>query len=157
MYALLPPFWRACLKINIALAWFIVAAGGVAAAAIPPNPFVLAWGEGAPVVISAVLVVSCAASIYGVLADRYRFEWVASWFASGALGLYTLTVWWLIVIGVHERLTTAIFTSALLVCVLSRIVACSAHAARLRADYRLIRDRLETMEEIVRKDCDGTP
>lgn len=149
MYSLLPPRWRLAIKATISTAWALVGMGGIAAAFIPPNPFVIEWGPVIPSIMGTLLLVASVLAVLGVTRDRYRWEWIASWVAGGCLALYVLTIWWLFATGAHERLTTALFTSALLVCVISRSVTCAAHAARLRAEYLETIAHLRAMEEFV--------
>jgi hypothetical protein len=65
------------------------------------------------------------------------------------LAPYVTTIWWLYFTGFPERLSGACFNTALLVCVLTRTVACAAHAAKLRAEHNRVVHLLDKIEEDV--------
>lgn len=137
------------MVVTISTGWALIGAGGIAAAFTPPNEILSAWGPVPPAIGGTVLAVACVLAIAGLIMNRYRWEWVASWVAGAAYSPYVVTVWWLLLTGAPERASTALFSTALLVCVLSRSIACAAHAARLRREYNVTAARLDAVEEAI--------
>lgn len=148
-YSLLPPKWRLSIVTVVSAAWSLLGAGGIAAAFIPPNDILTEWGPVPPAIGGTILAGASLLAVLGLVRDRYRWEWVASWVAGAALSPYVVTTWWLVVADVPDRLAPAFFSTALLVCVLSRSITCAAHAARLRHDYNVTTARLDVVEEAV--------
>lgn len=149
MYSLFPTRWRLIMIVVISSAWALLGAGGIAAAFDPPNDMLEEWGPIPPAIGGTVLAMACVLAILGLIRERYRWEWVASWIAGAALSSYVVTLWWLTFAGVPDYSAKAFFMTALLVCVLSRSAACAAHAARLRHEYLLTSARLDAVQEAV--------
>lgn len=147
MYSLLPRPWKIAVKTTISSAWGLLGLGGAYAAIFPTEPLIADWGPAIPLVWGIALAVAATMAIYGLLFDRYRWEWVAAWIGGAALAPYVVTVWWLWSVGAHDRFVSAVFLTGFLVCVMSRAVSCAAHAAKLRQDHEESMRVLDAYEE----------
>lgn len=132
MFSTMPKWNRVWIRCTLSLAWLLIAVAGVAMWFDTPMTIVREVGE--TVTNSAGLALAAASGVaaFGVVADRYRFEWSAAWFAAAAIVPYVITVWWLVFTESGSRTTQALFMSALLVFITLRAQFCSAHAAKLR-------------------------
>lgn len=132
MFSHLPRRHRAIIRSTLSAAWLLTAAGGGSAILWTPVTIESELGTYLTYFWGGVAAIASVVAFFGVVLDRYRLEWSASWFASGGITLYAGVLWWLVFTGSETRLTQAFLITALLVHTLNRAVSCAAHAARLR-------------------------
>lgn len=128
MFSGLPPRQRALIRTTLSGAWLLVAAGGLSAVAtepagIPQDFFGL-----------AVVVTSFFAAA-GVIFNRYRWEWVSSWFAAASMTPYVLAAVADTFRHGPQNLSSVFLLTALAAFFVSRALMCAAHAAKLRARH----------------------
>lgn len=126
---------RILLRATLASAWALVALGGVAAIFFTPTTIENELGTYLTYVWGGIAAIASIVAAIGVLADRYRLEWAAAWFAGGGLAVYAGVVWWLVATGNQTRLTQALLVSALILHTAYRALSCAAHARKLRAEH----------------------
>lgn len=133
MLSTIPKRYSVPIHAAVSAAWIFAALSGLGAIVLSPLTIVSKLGE---IVLYGCGAVTAAASLlaaFGVVANRYRIEWAASWFAACGLSPYAVTLWWLVFSGEWTRLTQASVVSAAILFMVSRALYCAAHAAKLRA------------------------
>jgi hypothetical protein len=131
MYSHLPPRQRVLIRTLLALMWASSALSGMAVL-IAPTPASLEVLGLLRNTAGAVLTLTATLGAIGVATNRYRIEWVASWFSAAALVPYTMAFWYSVFEVSFERATSAFLLTALVFCFVYRAASCSAHAQRLR-------------------------
>lgn len=131
----IPPRWRTVLRVIRATLYTLVAGAGIAATVLTPTTIAGTIGEPLMYWWASLATVGALTALWGVIADRYRIEWVASWPATGGTLVYAATVWGLVAQGESTRSTQAFIVTALTVALAYRGVELAAHAAKLRADH----------------------
>lgn len=118
-------------RVMLVLAWL---SAGVAGATLALTEGILVGViEPARIVAGAGVSVSTTAAALGVLFGKYRWEWGASWLASASLVPYLILFLAAIAHTVGPRLPVAFLMASLIFFFMSRAMACSAHAKKLRA------------------------
>lgn len=130
----IPQRWRPLLRYIRAALYVTLAAAGIADMFLTvDNPFAL---TGPLAYWWAILLTGGAvAAGVGVVIDRYRVEWLATWPIMGGLLIYALTVWAALIAGQLSRGTQATLSLALLIALILRSAELAAVAARLRAEH----------------------
>lgn len=132
----IPPRWRKVLRAIRAVLYLLVAAAGIAGMVLTPRTIAGTIGEPLMYWWTTLTAAGALVALYGVAADRYRVEWVATWPATGGALVYAATVWALVAQGESTRSTQALVITALTVALAYRGFELAAHAAKLRADHR---------------------
>lgn len=133
MFTNIPTRQRRAIKVDLVASWLLAGAGGVAAVVVSPLTIVAELGRLIVYGWGSIVAVSALIAVYGIVANRYRFEWVGAWMAALGIVPYVLTVWWLVFGGETTRLTQAFIVAALMGFFVHRALSCAAHAAKLRA------------------------
>lgn len=126
MYSALRPRDRFLVKGTLALAWGMVAAGGMSSIVYVDHELLTDIFGGIATTMSLI-------AMAGVIMNRYRWEWVAAWFTSAAVVPYALDSWRRAIENGPDNLPTAFLLTALIAFFALRALLCSAHAAKLRA------------------------
>lgn len=137
MYGGLPPRARRAVKVALSASWLLGAFAGVSAVILSPVAIIEEVGIVGTLFSGGLLAATALTAAAGVITDRYRLEWVASWGAASALVPYLITVWALVLTEAAWRTTQAFLVTSLLAFFLSRGAICSAHAAKLRGAYTI--------------------
>ncbi len=132
MYSTLPPKYRRRVQASLVAGWFLLACSGLSAILSPPSialaelgpTFTYAWGT--------LLTVASITAGVAVLAQRYRWEWVASWLAAGGILPLAITLWTLTFVGYTSLASQSFMVTTVFMMCVKRAVSCSAHAAKLR-------------------------
>ncbi len=139
MYSSFPKKDRAAIKVALSAAWFFSALSGVGGVILTPATVRNEVGDILPLLSSGMVLLAAGIAVYGILTNRYQWEWVAAWFASGGLFVYIATVWYLVLFADSAtRLQQAASLTSLLCFYIYRIVACSAHARKQRTIHELV-------------------
>lgn len=132
MYSALPTRLKAGIRLSLVGAWMLVFASGIASALPGGSGPASALGSIVSAASGAVVALASAASAVGVIADRYRIEWVAAWCAAAGVTPYLVASWMEVATGALDA-DQALYSSALLAFLILRAQFCAAHAAKLRA------------------------
>jgi hypothetical protein len=132
MYSSFSPKHQVRIRTALALAWGFLALGGVAQVFRPPQRIHLIVGDFAIITIGVCLVLAAFVATWGIIRNRYRFEWVASWFVALTFLPYASAAWYVFVTTGGAAAVSS-FAASLLAFVVYRSMACSAHADRLRS------------------------
>lgn len=132
MYSSLSRRDQMAVRSTLTVAWLLAAGGGMSAIAFSPNTIVSELGTIITTIWAVTVTVASVVALLGVVFDRYRLEWVSSWFAFMGLMPYVATIWWIVTTGELTRLTQAFMMTSLLVFMILRAEFCAAHAAKLR-------------------------
>ena len=132
----IPPKWRTALRTMRAALYVLVIGAGLAGLFLTPVTIAGTIGEPLMYWWATMSAAGALAALGGVILDRYRVEWVATWPATGGMLVYAITVWALVASGESTRATQAFAVSALTVALAYRGFELAAHAAKLRADHR---------------------
>lgn len=149
MYSGLPPRHRRAVKASLASAWALSAAAGLSAVVLSPTTIIAEIGLVGTLISGILLTVATVVAVFGVIANRYWLEWVASWGAAVALAPYLITVWALVVTDTWTRSTQAFLVTSLLAFYLVRSALCSAHAAKLREAHTVGTAAMDSVGEEV--------
>lgn len=144
MYSGLPPANRRIVKTTLASAWLLAASAGLSAVVMSPTRIINELGSWGTLASGILLGVSAIFAALGVVGNRYRWEWIASWMSAVALAPYFVTVWALTFLDSWTRSNQAFLVSSLLAFFVSRAVICAAHAAKLRVVH--VAQAVTTME-----------
>ena len=133
MFTGLSPHSRVRIRTTLAAGWLLTAGAGMVTLFVVPqfieenlgNPLRFFW--------SVALGVSGLVAALGVLTNRYRWEWAASWFSAASSVPYVVTLWVLVLSGTYGAVAGAFYGSALIAFMMSRAYLCAAHAEKLRA------------------------
>ena len=132
MYSHLSPKSQVLIRISLASAWTFSTLGGLSAVVFltPTNdPGLLLEARA---VAGVTLTVSALIATFGVLFNRYRFEWVASWFATAGFAPYIILYWSIVYKNIDGTLPVAFIMMSLVSFYIHRGFLCGAHAERLR-------------------------
>lgn len=132
MYSGLPTTARHRVQASLAVSWLASAGAGIAALATPLNVVLSELGLFWATVVGVVLFVAAAWAAAGVIFNRYRWEWLASWVSVVAMTPYLIGAWLVVALLGPDRLVGALLATSLAGFYLSRGLLCSAHAAKLR-------------------------
>jgi hypothetical protein len=128
MFSGFPRSMRIMIRASLAGAWSLVCLSALVD---------LVFGGTSPLhyIASAVVASATALAAMGVVANRYRWEWVSAWFAAAGLTPYILSSW-VQTVTVHPHYaTSALLLTALGGFFVVRALMCAAHAAKLRSVY----------------------
>jgi hypothetical protein len=131
----LPAPYPTRLRVTLAACWAALVSGGVGAFFFTPRTIEGTIGSTLTYTWASLVLVGAVAALLGVAFNRYRIEWVATWFVSSGLVAYVGTVWWLVGAETLTRWTQASMVTALLGFVMFRAEELAAHAAKLRATH----------------------
>ena len=132
MYSGLPAPQRRALQASIVAGWVCAVGSGVAAITLPYSVVLAEMGPVVAAIMGSVLALTSIIATVGVVLNRYRLEWVASWIAAAAFVPYSITIWSLTVTINAHWLTAAFISTVALAFFVSRAAQCAAHAAKLR-------------------------
>ena len=123
---------------SLVFVWVCIAAGALGGLIL--TPVTIASELGVIAEFSALVALVCSlAATYGILRNRYRFEWVAAWLAGAGVAPYCFGLWGLVIFGgVPTRLQQAAYITALFGFTLHRAISCSVYAKRLRDLHRIL-------------------
>lgn len=138
MYSSFPKKDRIAIRAALGSSWGFSALSGFAGVFFTPQTVTSELGFHLPVISSAVVLMFSFAALFGVVFNRYQFEWMASWFTAGGAFVYIVTVWGLVFTGSITRLQQAASLTALLGFYIYRIISCSAHARKQRTIHNLV-------------------
>lgn len=139
MYSSFPKRDRLAIQVALAAAWFFSAIAGVGGVLLTPVTVQNEVGLHLPIISSGLVFASSAFALYGIITNKYQWEWVGAWFASSGSFVYISTVWYLVIFaGNDTRLQQAASLSSLLCFYIYRIVSCSAHARKQRTIHELV-------------------
>lgn len=138
MYSSFPKRDRIAIRVALSLAWFMSSLAGVGGILLTPATVQNEVGIHLPLISSFIVFLASAYSLVGVAINRYEWEWVGSWFTIGGAFIYVVTVWALVFTSSPTRMQQAASLSSLLFFYVYRIVACSAHARKLRQIHALV-------------------
>jgi hypothetical protein len=132
MYSHFPPRLRSSIRVALTIAWaFSALAGAVGVFSnITTDPVIVGQLRD---IGGGILAATATFAAVGVALNRYRLEWVASWFSAAALTPYTMVYWYTVFAVDGDRAESAFLLTSLIVFYLSRAIMCAAHAQRLRA------------------------
>lgn len=133
MFSTLPGRYPILIRSSLSSAWLLLSLCGVSAVLSSPRALVVELGTLITYGWGAVLAVAALIAAIGVVANRYRWEWSAAWFATSGLSAYALTMWWLVFTGGTAMVTHAAVVSGATMFTVTRALFCAAHAAKLRA------------------------
>jgi len=154
MYSGLPPRERRAVQASLVAGWLSATGAGVSAALNPTSVTLMSMGPFIAAIMGAMLGVSAVVAVVGVVAQRYRLEWVAAWTAAAGFVPYSITIWSLTITENVSWLTAAFISTVALAFYVSRAVLCAAHAAKLR----IVHEASETITsalDAVQGDDDG--
>ncbi|WQY99835.1 hypothetical protein [Microbacterium phage MO526] len=137
MYSGLPAGAKRVVQATLAGAWALSGLAGVSAVVASPVTIISELGLIGTIASGALLVLATGVAVVGVLASRYRLEWVASWGAAASLVPYLVTVWALTFTDTWTRSTQAFLVTSLVAFYFTRSALCAAHAAKLREAHAL--------------------
>lgn len=131
----LTPRWRWGVRIARSCAYSAVGLFGMAG--IIYTPKTTASAVGVPLIYwwSILATFGAGIAVYGVLAGRYRYEWIGTWPAAGASLMYAITVWNLMSEGETGRMAQAFLATGLFLFLAARGLDLAAHAHRLREEH----------------------
>lgn len=133
---------RIAIRSALVGAWLFVALGAVGGVWL--TPATVAEEIGSLAAVSAwIALVSAAAAMVGVLANRYWMEWVAAWFASLGLSVYSVGVWYIVLTSTPTRLQQAAYVTALIGFTVVRIAMNSAYASKQRKIHEIAREIMD--------------
>ncbi|AWY05396.1 membrane protein [Microbacterium phage Metamorphoo] len=154
MYSGLPPRERRAVQASLVAGWLAATGAGVTAALNPTSVTLLAMGPVIAAIMGVILTISAVVACVGVLAQRYRLEWVAAWTAAAGFVPYSITIWSLTITDNLSWLTASFISTVSLAFYVSRALLCAAHAAKLR----IVHEASETITsalDAVQGDDDG--
>jgi len=131
----LPAPYPGRLRTILALCWAWLMSAGVGAFLFTPRTIEGTLGTTLTYAVASLVFAGSVAAFLGVVTNRYRIEWVATWAVGSGLVAYVATVWWLVGAETLSRWTQASAVSALLFFVMFRAEELAAHAERLRATH----------------------
>lgn len=126
MFSGFPPRLRTTVRSTLTSAWTCVALGGLSSIIFNSRGF-LTDLTGAAIVVTALL------AAYGVAFNKYRWEWVAAWFASASMTPHILVSWAIVLEQGPSRMDSAWLVTALAAFFALRALMCAAHAEKLRS------------------------
>lgn len=124
------------LRVALGFAWLFSALAGLSAVVFmaPVNDPGFLWE--ARLLAGVSLTVSAALASAGSAFNKYRYEWVASWFAAAGFTPYIALYWSIVPDNVDGTLPVAFLMMSLITFFAFRGISCGAHAARLRAKHQ---------------------
>jgi predicted ABC-type sugar transport system permease subunit len=138
MYSSFPRADQLRIRAVLAAAWGFSAIAGGGGVLFDLHTVSNEIGAPFPLIASIIVGVFSLVAAFGIIRNKYWFEWVAAWFVSGGVFVYTVIFWGLVINGQAGRVQTASLLSALLMFYIYRIVSCSAHARKQRAIHELV-------------------
>jgi|SRR6478735_2421180 len=132
MYSWLPPRQRLIVRAALATAWWLVTLGGIASIVVNDPSNIL--GD----VFGAAVVATSGVAGAGAAWNRFRWEWIAAWFAAASLTPFVL----MSVAASYrniQALPGTILLAALAASFCARALLCAAHAAKLREQHEATR------------------
>lgn len=134
MFSSIPPGPRGRLQAVIVAAWGAFAVSGGMAIVFPPGPETRGWASLPILMFGSMMLSAGVFAAVGVLADRYRWEWVAAWLGGLAYApLAVLEIVEVIRSGSGQSWTLALALAfVVLLYPLTRAQWCSGHASKLR-------------------------
>lgn len=123
------------MQASLGVSWAFSVGAGLSALLAPSNPVLAELGL-VHVPVGIMLFMATAWALAGVIFNRYRWEWLASWVAAVAATPYTLTLWGFVAAEGSIWLTQAFLLSSLTAFYVTRGLLCSAHAAKLREIHK---------------------
>jgi|SRR6478736_4516555 len=136
MFTHLPKSSQVLLRIALSGAWFFSMLAGLSAVVFlsPVNDAGFLFE--ARVVAGISLTVATAFATVGVAFNRYRMEWVSSWFAAAGFTPYITLYWSVVPDNIDGTLPVAFLMMSLVTFYAFRGVSGGAHAARLREIHK---------------------
>lgn len=150
MYSGLPDPERRAVKASLIVGWLSATGAGLSAALLPTSVVLLGMGGVIAISMGVTLTLSALLAVYGVAANRYRFEWVAGWLSAACFVPYSITIWSLTVTAQLHWLTASFISTVALSFFVSRALLCAAHAAKLRIAHEaseVITSAIESVRE----------
>uniref|UniRef100_A0AAU8GPB3 Membrane protein n=1 Tax=Microbacterium phage Crisis TaxID=3158889 RepID=A0AAU8GPB3_9CAUD len=150
MYSGLPAPERRAVKASLIVGWLSATGAGLSAALFPTSVVLLGMGGVIAISMGVTLTLSALLAVYGVAANRYRFEWVAGWLSAACFVPYSITIWSLTVTAQLHWLTASFISTVALSFFVSRALLCAAHAAKLRIAHEaseVITSAIESVRE----------
>lgn len=123
------------VRATLASAWFSAALAGMSSIVFSPRTIINELGSILTLVSGSLCMTFSLIAMVGVVFNRYRFEWFASWFAAAGIAPYLLSVWFFIISGSYTRLTQALLLTSLLLFMMLRAEFCAVHAQKLRIQH----------------------
>lgn len=154
MYSGLPPRERHAVQASLVAGWLSATGAGLTAALNPTSATLEAMGPLIAAIMGTTLFVSAVVACVGVVASRYRLEWVAAWIAAAAFVPYSITIWSLTITENASWLTAAFISTVGLAFYVSRALLCAAHAAKLRIAHEAS-ETITAALDAVQGDDDG--
>lgn len=154
MYSGLPPRERRAVQASLVVGWLSATGAGLSAALNPTSVTLATMGSVIAAIMGVMLAASAVVATVGILAQRYRLEWVAAWVAAAGFVPYSITIWSLTVTENSSWFTAAFISTVSLSFYVSRALLCAAHAAKLR----IVHEASETITsalDAVQGDDDG--
>ncbi|QGJ89456.1 hypothetical protein PBI_SMARTIES_52 [Microbacterium phage Smarties] len=151
MYSGLPTAQRRAVKASLIVGWLSATGAGLSAWLFPTSVVLTGMGYAVAVSMGITLTISALLAVYGVSANRYRFEWVAGWLSAACFVPYSITIWSLTITAELHWLTASFVSTVALSYFVSRALLCAAHAAKLRVAHETS-DAITSAIESVREE-----
>jgi hypothetical protein len=136
MYSSFPKQDRVRIRLSLTFAWAFVTLGGFFGI-LNPTSVEAEIGFWLPLISSVAIAFFGTVATIGVALNKYWIEWVAAWFVSGGVFAYAIFIWYLSFSNGNGRFQAACLLTSLLFFFAYRIVACAAHARKLRLIHNL--------------------
>lgn len=131
----LPPKYQKRLKLVRLGLYCCIAGAAVASLSDGYTRIEGIFGHTLSIFWTVTTVTGSLISMVGVVANRYRVEWVASYMVGAGIASYAVLYWYLSFDVGNQFAIHALFSTALLFAVYYRSTELASHAAKLRAQF----------------------
>src|SRR5688572_8899537 len=135
MYSGLPRHARRVIKSTLSSAWLASGVAGAFAVVSAAMDGATTYPTGMEILFGSMLMTGASIAAFGVIFNRYRWEWVSSWLAASAVAPYAVLAWANTIVDWSHATTAFLFTS-LVMFYIQRGALCAAHASKLREVHK---------------------